>query len=300
LRRRSGDFWDSSRSPYPDFVWTGISFLVRSGGGPQAAPRPVGDEVPRRMAPGDDPHARVVRAGSSRMPPVVPGSGFSGIQRMSARPYASERQASHNGNRHPSSCQSPGTSGTGVPPGKSAFAGLARTNHKEAAHLANHLAASGFVLPRRITQDMPWSSSPAGGQSITQSGLPPCDLFGRALTGCRPSLSSSGSPRASTGLRAPIPGLFNCQASGSFGIAGCGPFGWEGGEESAMGHCLHFSRIREGGRARRGRGWFRLPESQTQGSCVFWQVAVLIPSDVHRSLARSAMRAIHGGRLPFP
>jgi hypothetical protein len=40
-----------------------------------------------------------------------------------------------------------------------AFA-LARISHTLAAHLANHLAASGFVLPRHITLDMPWSSSP--------------------------------------------------------------------------------------------------------------------------------------------
>ncbi len=36
---------------------------------------------------------------------------------------------------------------------------LTRISHTLAAHLANHLAASGFVLPHHITLDMPWSSS---------------------------------------------------------------------------------------------------------------------------------------------
>jgi hypothetical protein len=45
---------------------------------------------------------------------------------------------------------------------------LARMSHTLVAHLANHLAASGFVLPHHITLDMPWSSSPPGDQSITQ------------------------------------------------------------------------------------------------------------------------------------
>jgi hypothetical protein len=40
------------------------------------------------------------------------------------------------------------------------------------AHLANHLAASGFVLPHHINLDMPWSFSPPGDQSITQSEPP--------------------------------------------------------------------------------------------------------------------------------
>ena len=50
-----------------------------------------------------------------------------------------------------------------------------------AAHLANHLAASGFVLPHHITLDMPWSSSPPGDQSITQSEPPECEISGLAL-----------------------------------------------------------------------------------------------------------------------
>jgi len=45
-----------------------------------------------------------------------------------------------------------------------------------AAHLANHLAASEFVLPHRITLDMPWSSSPPGDQSITQSEPPESEI----------------------------------------------------------------------------------------------------------------------------
>ena len=59
----------------------------------------------------------------------------------------------------------------------SAFA-LARISHTLAAHLANHLAASGFVLPHHITLDMPWSSSPPGDQSITQSEPPECEISG--------------------------------------------------------------------------------------------------------------------------
>ena len=39
---------------------------------------------------------------------------------------------------------------------------LARISHTREAHLANHLAAGGFVLPHRITFDRPWSSSPPG------------------------------------------------------------------------------------------------------------------------------------------
>jgi hypothetical protein len=34
------------------------------------------------------------------------------------------------------------------------------------AHLANHLAASGFVLPHHITLDMPWSSSPLATKAL--------------------------------------------------------------------------------------------------------------------------------------
>ena len=55
---------------------------------------------------------------------------------------------------------------------------LARISHTLAAHLANHLAASRFVLPHRITLDMPWSSSPPGDQSITQPEPPECEISG--------------------------------------------------------------------------------------------------------------------------
>ena len=55
---------------------------------------------------------------------------------------------------------------------------LARISHTLAAHLANHLAASGFVLPHHIALDMPWSSSPPGDQSITQSEPPECEISG--------------------------------------------------------------------------------------------------------------------------
>ena len=56
--------------------------------------------------------------------------------------------------------------------------GLIRISHTLAAHPANHLAASGFVLPHHITLDMPWSSSPPGDQSITQSEPPECEISG--------------------------------------------------------------------------------------------------------------------------
>ena len=49
---------------------------------------------------------------------------------------------------------------------------LARISHTLAAHLANHLAASGFVLRHHINLDMPWSSSPPGDQSITNLNHP--------------------------------------------------------------------------------------------------------------------------------
>jgi hypothetical protein len=58
---------------------------------------------------------------------------------------------------------------------------LARISHTLAAHLANHLAASGFVLPHHITLDMPWSFSPSGDQSITQSGPPEREITGLAI-----------------------------------------------------------------------------------------------------------------------
>jgi hypothetical protein len=56
---------------------------------------------------------------------------------------------------------------------------LARLSPTLPAHLANRLAASGFVLPHRITPDMPWSSSSPGDQSITQSDPPECDKRAR-------------------------------------------------------------------------------------------------------------------------
>ena len=58
------------------------------------------------------------------------------------------------------------------------LAALARISQTLAAHLANHLAASRFVLPHRITLDMPWSSSPPGDQSITQPEPPECEISG--------------------------------------------------------------------------------------------------------------------------
>ena len=57
---------------------------------------------------------------------------------------------------------------------------LARISHTLAAHLANHLAARGFVPPHHITLDMPWSSQPTGGQSITQSEPPEYEISGLA------------------------------------------------------------------------------------------------------------------------
>ena len=62
--------------------------------------------------------------------------------------------------------------------GLGSFTGLTRISHTLAAHLANHLAASGLVLPHHITLDMPWSSSPPGDQSITQSERPECEISG--------------------------------------------------------------------------------------------------------------------------
>ncbi len=59
----------------------------------------------------------------------------------------------------------------------SAFA-QARISHTLAAPLANHLAASELVLPRHITLDMPWSSSPPDDKSITQSEPPECKISG--------------------------------------------------------------------------------------------------------------------------
>jgi phage tail protein X len=55
---------------------------------------------------------------------------------------------------------------------------LARISPTLAAHLANGLAASGFVLPHHITLDMPWSSSSPGDQSTTQSDPPECEISG--------------------------------------------------------------------------------------------------------------------------
>ena len=52
---------------------------------------------------------------------------------------------------------------------------LTRISHTLAAHLANHLAASGFVLRHHINLDMPWSSSPPGDQSITQPEPSACE-----------------------------------------------------------------------------------------------------------------------------
>jgi hypothetical protein len=54
---------------------------------------------------------------------------------------------------------------------------LARTSHGRAAHFANHLVASEFVIPRRIRTDMAQSSSPAGGQSITRTVPRVCEIF---------------------------------------------------------------------------------------------------------------------------
>jgi hypothetical protein len=53
-----------------------------------------------------------------------------------------------------------------------------RSNSPRISHsggyLANHLAASGFVLPHHITPDMP----PPGDQSITRSEPPECGITG--------------------------------------------------------------------------------------------------------------------------
>jgi hypothetical protein len=57
---------------------------------------------------------------------------------------------------------------------------FARKSHTLAAHLANHLAASGFVLPHHIGLNMPWSSSPPGDQGITRSEPPECEISGLA------------------------------------------------------------------------------------------------------------------------
>jgi hypothetical protein len=49
---------------------------------------------------------------------------------------------------------------------------------KDLWKLANHLAASGFVLPHHIALHMPWSHSPLGDQSITQSEPPAREIGG--------------------------------------------------------------------------------------------------------------------------
>jgi hypothetical protein len=64
---------------------------------------------------------------------------------------------------------------------------LARISPTPAAHVANHLAAGGFVLPHRITLDLPWSSSPLGDQSISQSEPPEYEISGLAT--CRTEIS---------------------------------------------------------------------------------------------------------------
>ena len=57
------------------------------------------------------------------------------------------------------------------------YTALARISHTLAAHLANHLAASGFVLPHHINLDTPGRPHP-GDQSITQSEPPECEISG--------------------------------------------------------------------------------------------------------------------------
>jgi signal transduction histidine kinase len=57
---------------------------------------------------------------------------------------------------------------------------LARTNHRAAAHLANHLAARAVCFPHQITVDMPRSAANSGNQSVAQSAPPLPDLSGLA------------------------------------------------------------------------------------------------------------------------
>jgi hypothetical protein len=67
---------------------------------------------------------------------------------------------------------------------------IARISHTRATHLASHLVTSRFGLPHQITADMPWSFSPPGDQSITQSETPECEMTGIASTACAPLLTT--------------------------------------------------------------------------------------------------------------
>ena len=70
--------------------------------------------------------------------------------------------------------------------------GLARTNHREAPHLANHLAASDPGLHHSITLDTPQSPGTTGNQSVKQSVALPCDLSGLAHINHKPTAATCG------------------------------------------------------------------------------------------------------------
>jgi hypothetical protein len=55
---------------------------------------------------------------------------------------------------------------------------LARKFHEPTTHFANRLRVNEFVIPRRITTDMPQSSSPVNTPSITQTEPRVREIFG--------------------------------------------------------------------------------------------------------------------------
>ena len=103
----------------------------------------------------------------------------------------------------------------------------ARISHTLAAHLANRLATSGFVLPHHITLDMRWSSSSPGCQSITQSDPPECEISGLAPGCATPALRLTNGIReqdaTNTATRSSGILLHPTSLPGRFGIGDLGP-----------------------------------------------------------------------------